>query len=433
MEPLTRLPDGTVKQVSPFTGTQVWTLPGRAARPLDAPEGAARPLDPTLHDRHCAFCWARMIETTPEIARVVRDDVHTWRRLRAVGPESLWSTTPQFRLFPNLFEILSYDYWHLSHGFEPTPESQARRVAYLASPAGRAQLEALARIRMHSRGAPGWDVEPLAESDLERESVGLFAGNHQVIAARRHYLDGATDDSQLASSGTLTPEEHWQYTAFAISAMRDLYRGNPHARYVSVFQNWLRPAGASFDHLHKQLVAIDEFGAQIEREATRVRAEPAFYARWGARYAAEQGLVVARTPTAVAFAGVGHRYPSLEVHTTRPDCPPWQLVDDEVRDFSDLLHACHAATGVHVPTNEEWHHRPPSFHLPMPLRAVLKWRVSTLAGFEGGTKIYVNSIDPWTVRDHTSSRLRELESRGLLSDRVQLVAQGRGDGRRVTT
>ncbi|MEO6997194.1 MAG: DUF4921 family protein [Terracoccus sp.] len=422
IEPLTRLPDGTVKQVSPFTGTQVWTLPGRAARPLDVPAGVTRPLDAAEHDRHCAFCWARMIETTPEIARVVRDGASGWRHLRVVGPESLWSTTPEFRLFPNLFEILSYDYWHLSHGFEATRESQGRRADYLASPAGRAHLESLARIRMRARGTPGWDAEPLATADVERESVGLFAGNHQVIAARRHYLDGATDDSQLASSGTLTPEEHWQYTAFTISAMHDLYRGNPHARYVAVFQNWLRPAGASFDHLHKQLVAIDEFGQQIEREAARVQSEPDFYARWGPGYAAEQQLVVARTPTAVAFVGVGHRYPSLEVHATRPDCQPWQLVDDEVRDFSDLLHACHAATGVYVPTNEEWHHRPPSFDLPMPLRALLKWRVSTLAGFEGGTKIYVNTIDPWTVRDHISDRLRDLASRQLISDRVQLVS-----------
>ena len=384
MEPLTRLPDGTVKQLSPFTGTQVWTLPGRAARPLDVPEGAAAPLDPADHDRHCAFCLERMIETTPEIARVVRDDDGRWRYLRAVGLESLSSTTPQFRLFPNLFEILSYDYWHLSHGFEPTPESQARRTAYLASAAGRAHLESLTRIRLRARGAPGANAGRLAASDVERESVGLFAGNHQVITARRHYLDGATDSTQLASSGTLTPEEHCQYTTFAISAMRDLYRGNPHALYVAVFQNWLRPAGASFDHLHKQLVAIDELGTQLEREIAHVRAEPDLYARWGPGYAAEQGLVVARTPTAVAFVGVGHRYPSLEVHTTRPDCPPWQLDRQEVRDFSDLLHACHAATGVHVPTNEEWHHRPPTLDLPMPLRVVLKWRVSTLAGFEGG-------------------------------------------------
>ncbi|MBN9375327.1 MAG: DUF4921 family protein, partial [Cellulomonas sp.] len=32
--PLQRLADGTVKQVSPLTGTTVWTVPGRGHRPL---------------------------------------------------------------------------------------------------------------------------------------------------------------------------------------------------------------------------------------------------------------------------------------------------------------------------------------------------------------------------------------------------------------
>lgn len=429
-EPLRRLPDGTIKQVSPFTGTQVWSLPGRGARPLGTPDRTMRPLDPALHDRHCAFCWGRTVETTPEIARVV----HTaagWQRHDGVGPESLTgSTTPNgttpanvaFRLFPNLFEILGYDYWHLTHGFEPTPPSQARRAAYLASRPGRAHLASLARIRMKARGAAGCDADPMPSRDVDRESVALFAGNHLVIAARRHYVDGATDDSQLASSGTLSPDEHRQYVSFAVSAMRDLYRGNPHARYVSVFQNWLRPAGASFDHLHKQLVAIDELGAQLEREIARVRGEPDLYARWGPEFATEQNLVVARTPSAVAFVGVGHRYPSLEIHSHRTDRLPWQLSDDEVRDFADVLHACHAATGTHLPSNEEWHHRPPSVNLPMPLRAVLKWRISTPAGFEGATKIYVNTLDPWQVRNRVSHRLSELRSVGALSSRVQVVA-----------
>ncbi|GAA5019282.1 hypothetical protein GCM10023258_06800 [Terrabacter aeriphilus] len=56
--------------------------------------------------------------------------------------------------------------------------------------------------------------------------------------------------------------------------------------------------------------------------------------------------------------------------------------------------------------------------MPMPLRAVLKWRISTLAGFEGGTKIYVNTISPWDVRDRAVARLRELAREGALSERV---------------
>ncbi|MER7072278.1 DUF4921 family protein [Terrabacter sp. NPDC000476] len=419
IEPLTRLPDGTVKQVNPITGTKVWTLPGRAARPLGQPMHHPLPIDPADHDSHCAFCAARKRETTPEIARLVRDDAG-WREVRGVLADDLDETVAEFRLIPNLFEILSYDYWHLAHGWEPTEASRARRTAYLASAGGRAHVTALARIRMRARGAEGADAEPLAHDDLEREAVGLFAGNHQVVVARRHHLDGATDDSQLAGSGTLTPEEHWQYTDLTIRAMRDLYRDNDCARYVSVFQNWLAPAGASFDHLHKQVVAIDELGTQKEDEIALVRDEPDVFARWGARYAAEQGLVVARTEHAVAFAGVGHRYPALVVHVTGPGACPWDLTDEQRRDFSDLVHACHAATGVHVPSNEEWHHRPPGVDVPMPLRAVLKWRISTLAGFEGGTKIYVNTISPWDVRDRAVARLRELARAGALSDRVTI-------------
>ena len=41
-----RLPDGTVKQVGPLTGTRVWTVPGRANRPLATPPEHARALAP---------------------------------------------------------------------------------------------------------------------------------------------------------------------------------------------------------------------------------------------------------------------------------------------------------------------------------------------------------------------------------------------------
>jgi hypothetical protein len=54
----------------------------------------------------------------------------------------------------------------------------------------------------------------------------------------------------------------------------------------------------------------------------------------------------------------------------------------------------------------------------MPLRAVLKWRVSTLAGFEGGTKIYVTTLDPWAMADRVASRLDELATVGMISPTV---------------
>ena len=34
IEPIQTMRDGTVKQVNPFSGTEVWTVPGRGNRPL---------------------------------------------------------------------------------------------------------------------------------------------------------------------------------------------------------------------------------------------------------------------------------------------------------------------------------------------------------------------------------------------------------------
>ena len=43
-EYVVELRDGTIKQVNPFTGTEVWTVPGRGNRPLGVPRPDPRPL-----------------------------------------------------------------------------------------------------------------------------------------------------------------------------------------------------------------------------------------------------------------------------------------------------------------------------------------------------------------------------------------------------
>ncbi|MEZ5193944.1 MAG: DUF4921 family protein [Nocardioides sp.] len=120
---LTRLADGTVKQVNPFTGTQVWTVPGRAHRPMAASGPAPQPIPPGQDGRHCSFCPGRYRETPPEIERVVHRDGE-WRRLLDLRPEQLDASVAEFRLVPNLFEIISYDYWVANHGFTASESAQ---------------------------------------------------------------------------------------------------------------------------------------------------------------------------------------------------------------------------------------------------------------------------------------------------------------------
>ena len=421
-EPLRRMPDGTVKQINPYSGTSVWTVPGRGNRPIASGLPAPGPIDSALDGRHCAFCELRYLDTPPEKARLVADP-DGWHLLRGLGADRIEQSVAQFRRIPNLFEIVAYDYWRLNYGFEPGREAREHHDRYLSTEPGRAHVERMVRTRAMAGGMSEAEWAGLTTHDKAQRAMSFFAGTHDVIVARRHFVEGATTTDQLAGSGSLTPDEHAAYIRFTVEALRSLYDANRYARFVAVFQNWLRPAGASFDHLHKQLVAVDERSVRTEHELRRLRDNLNLYNEFAVDYAARQNLIVAENPYAVAFAGFGHRYPSLEIYSKSEFARPWEQPAEDLRGFSDLLHACHAATGAAVPSNEEWHYQPPDVDLPMPWRTVLKWRVSTLAGFEGGTKIYLNTIDPWHLRDRVVRELFALREHGRIAPDLKIATE----------
>ncbi|MDR1077754.1 MAG: DUF4921 family protein, partial [Propionibacteriaceae bacterium] len=281
---LQAMADGTIKQVNPFTGTRVWTVPGRGDRPLAQPVSQARAIPDDQRGRACAFCPERYLETPPEKSRLVRRDGR-WQRLDGLPAERLFDSVAEFRVVPNLFEILSYDYWHDNYGYEPPAAVAARLRGYLAQPAGWRHVLAVQREKLRATGLSEAEIEALGEDQVVAQATGFFGGGHDVVIARRHWLDQASDDSHLAGSGDLTPEEHRAYIALTIDSTRRLYEINRYVRYVAVFQNWLKAAGASFDHLHKQLVAVDEHGTNIDLTLGRLRDNPNIFNEAGVNYA----------------------------------------------------------------------------------------------------------------------------------------------------
>ena len=311
---LIRMRDGTIKQFNPFTGTEVWTVPGRGHRPLGEDNHAGAPLDPARHGKHCTFCESRLFETPPEKARLVRTATG-WETIKGLSAEETVNTDWAFRRVPNLFEIVSCDYWQKNYDYTLPVSLQSRKDNYLASERGWRHVLDIVNTRMRLCGADEATVRATPIEEKIAMANAFFGGGHELIIANRHFIDGATHANQLAGSGSMTPEEHYQYFRFTIEALREIYLSNRYVRYVAVFQNWLKPAGASFDHLHKQLVAIDERGVSNDMEIRLVRANPNIYNEEAVNYAAYRNLVFAENDHSIAFACFGHRCLLLEVYS----------------------------------------------------------------------------------------------------------------------
>ena len=354
-----KMADGTIKQVNPFTGTEVWTVPGRANRPLNIAASERRKLDPAKHDDHCLFCAKNYLRTPPEKARVVKSS-KGYETLRYLGAENMFDTVAEFHRVPNLFEIVSYDYWQKNFNYTLSDSVEARKRAYLATDKGRQHVLDILDNRMRMAGMDAAAIAKIPVADRLEMANGFFGGGHELIIGRRHYVDGAEYDDQLASSGMLTPEEHYQYMRLTIDAARDIYLTNRYVRYVTVFQNWLKPAGASFDHLHKQLVAIDERGVQNEVETRLARSNPNVYNEAAVNFAVLPQSGLRRERSCHRLCRVrppGARpwrfFPRANA-ASRGTTPPKSFAT-----MSDIIHACHAAMGPDIPCNEEWYYKPP--------------------------------------------------------------------------
>ena len=227
--PLVTMADGTIKQINPFSGTEVWTVPGRGNRPLSVPAANPQPLGPDAHTATCAFCSANKLSTPPEKSRMVQDARGTWSIQRGLLPAELDNSVAEFRRVPNLFEIVSYDYWQANYGFEMHPDVAEFMEKYLSDPQGREHVLTIVRTKL---AAAGKDSSELSDKELLDQAGGFFAGGHDVIIGRRHYVDGAEYDNQLASSGTLTPDEHEQFIRFTLDSLEDLYAK------TAMFRTW---------------------------------------------------------------------------------------------------------------------------------------------------------------------------------------------------
>jgi galactose-1-phosphate uridylyltransferase len=420
------MPDGTVKQVNPFTGTEVWAVPGRRSRPISNEKNlGAKQLEVHAPEDYCSFCETRYLETPPEKSRVVRSG-EVWERHDTLPADRYAETAAEFRRVGNMFEIVTLDYWRKNYSYK-IPAARLRwRDEYLSRPSGKKHIDEILEYKLKQEGKSPEFIKGMTQADRLAIADAFFGGGHELIIARRHYREGATADADLYSSGEMTLDEHFRYFKFTIEAMQDITLANRYVRYISVFQNWLRPAGASFDHLHKQIVALDEWGASIEGQVKMLRDDPNVFNEFGANFAVHHNLGFAENDHAIAFVGIGHRSPTIEIYSRAAAGRPYEHSDEEIRGVSNLVHSIHAAMGSQISCNEEWYYTPVDAVYKMPWHVLIKWRVNVPAGFEGGTSIYINPMTPIELRDLMVPRLYRLRDEGKI-DRIRIAEECRVD------
>ncbi|MEI7905982.1 MAG: DUF4921 family protein [Bacteroidota bacterium] len=409
------MPDGTVKQINPFTGTEVWAVPGRGNKPLaNTHQETPNPIQRKESEDICSFCRTRYFEVPPEKARLVKIN-NRYETLFHLPPDQYGSTVAEFRRTGNLFEIVTIDYWKKNYGYKLNAELTSWRDSYITHPHGAMHINDIIHYKLVQSGKTHDEILKKEAFDKLRILDAFFGGCHELIIAKSHYTDYAENDSQLKSSGGLSTEEHFQYFKFTIDAMKNMMGYNRYIRYISIFQNWLKSAGASFDHLHKQICGLDEWGASISEQIQLVRQEPNVFNELGVNLAAQYNLVFAENDTAVACVGIGHRFPTIEIYSKSYFARPYEQTDEEIRGVSNLVHACHAALGSQLSCNEEWYYTPIDAVYKMPWHILLKLRVNVTAGFEGGTSIYINPMTPVDLRDKIVPKLYQLRNEGKIA------------------
>ena len=109
------------------------------------------------------------VQTPPEKARLVRGGGN-WQTLKMLGVDRLFDTQWEFRRVPNLFEIVSWDYWQKNFGHALTEPLAARKRAgeditavFMAN--DQMALGLLAALHEEGLEAP-WDVSVVGFDDL---------------------------------------------------------------------------------------------------------------------------------------------------------------------------------------------------------------------------------------------------------------------------
>lgn len=335
-------------RIDQLTGLRAILAPGRAERP-EAFDPRSPELKPEAAER-CPFCEGREDRTPSEV----------WAHRPAGGDADTPGWTA--RSVPNLYPVLG----NRERGGSPGGRQPAVAETGLAS--------SIDPLGAASRG----------QADLFRSQRAT--GAHEVIVSAPEH---ATSLAQLAP----------QTLAGAVTAWRERMRANAGASYLHLIVNEGPAAGASLEHAHAQLYALDFVPAEIARERERATAyhERTMGAHLLGDVAAEEvrrrERLVAVDDEALLICPWAARSPFELRVIPRTPAPRFEEDEGGAAMISTALRALAGALGA-VPQLNLWVRTAPRGANEFCWHIDIVPRLTVRAGFELGTGVEVNVYPP---------------------------------------
>jgi len=267
--------------------------------------------------------------------------------------------------------------------------------------------------------SPGWSLRVVPnkypaltiEGDLDKEGDGIYdkmngIGAHEVIVESPNH-----DDAFATQSPDKLRQIFWAFRDRIIDLGRD-----PRFRYVMVFKNYGRAAGASLEHSHSQLVALPILPRMIVSELDgnlsyyRYK-ERCIFCDVIRQELKQQVRMVCENEHFISIAPFAPRSPfEMWILPRRHSSSFIALGEESFHDlamiFSESMRRLNACI-PHVPYNFVLHTAPlrsqPLEHFHWHFEIMPK--LTSIAGFEWGSGFYINPIPP----EDAAKFLREVE------------------------
>lgn len=262
---------------------------------------------------------------------------------------------------------------------------------------------------------PGWHTRVTAnkfpalkiEGDLDRQGIGMFdrmngVGAHEVIIESPHH-DRRTEDL-----------DHGQVvrvlTAYR-ERIEDLEK-DPRLRYILVFKNQGKAAGASLAHPHSQIIATPIIPKDVKEKLDCAKSfydfkERCIYCDVVRQEEMMKERVVAESEYFLAFCPFAPRFPfEVWVIPKRHMCAYTDITPDEMDNLASVMKEVLSRIGrslnkppynylLHtapnrVPRKGHWHTLGNDFHWHIEIMP----RLTRVAGFEWGSGFYINPTPP---------------------------------------